>query len=177
MMPPLLGSALKVVPMGLACFFTLVYLIATGALSERANSRMCTRTDRVVNVEFSASKYPGIKAHYDAAIAGKGESHLVWPRILILDREGDDDDHRRDKLMRINAKQFPPRGDMDRDEYPPASGRGRGGPPLTRGWLPRGWEADLAYVDDSENQAHGMMLGWQLARYCDGVHFKYVWTK
>ena len=176
LMPSMLGRALAAVPMGLACFLILVYLLASGALSDEANSKRCVRTNKVVRVEFDSSKYPNVKKHYEDAISGRGSSHLVWPRILILDRDGDDDSKRRDKLMRMNKGRFPSRGGEDRDEYPPASGRGRGGPPLTRGWLPRGWKADLAYVPDGENQAHGASLGWQLMRYCDGTYFKYVWT-
>lgn len=175
-MPPLLRSAIAAVPMGLACFFTLIYLMASGALSESANSKRCVHTDRVVGAHFASSEYPGIKKHFEAAVRGEGESHHAWPRVLVINRDGTDDNKRRDKLMKVKGGQFPSREHEDRDEYPPAMGRGRG-PGLTEGWLPRGWKADLAYVNDHENQAHGSSMGWQLMRYCDGVKFRYVWDR
>ena len=61
---------------------------------------------------------------------------------------------------------------MDRDEYPPAVGRGRGAQ-LVRGSSPRGWRADVAYVPSSENRSHGATLGNKLARFRDGTRFRY----
>lgn len=174
MMPPLLRSAIGAIPMGMACFFVIIYLAASGALSVPAAQKHCKHTNRVVGVHFDSKEYPGIKAHFEAAVRGQGESHHAWPRVLVINREGKGDDQRRKKLLRMNEAQFPSRGDQDRDEYPPAMGRGRG-PGLTEGFLPTGWKADLAYVDDHENQAHGSSLGWQTMRYCDGVKFRYVW--
>ena len=173
MMPGSLAKALAAIPMGLACMATVVFLAISGEMKN--SDKRCQKIPGVATVEFRAEDYPDIKKHYEDAIAGRGESGVRWPRILILDRFGDDDKERRKKLMRMKKAEFPPRGDMDRDEYPPAIGRGRGGPPLTRGWLPRGWKADIAYVDDSQNQAHGFSLGYQTIRWCEGQKFRYRW--
>jgi hypothetical protein len=62
-----------------------------------------------------------------------------WPRRLVVNRPGAD--ARRERLMR----DIPPREGFDRDEYPPAVGRG-GGPGLEGGRRPRGWKADVRYV-------------------------------
>jgi hypothetical protein len=57
-----------------------------------------------------------------------------WPRILILNRRGAD--ARRDRLL--DETELSPRAGFDRDEYPPAAGRGRGPRGLTRGIDPIG---------------------------------------
>jgi hypothetical protein len=68
---------------------------------------------------------------------------------------------------------FPTRDGFDRDEYPPAVGRGRG-KGLVRGSNPRGWKADVRYVPSAENRSHGSTLGTKLRRFCDGTKFRYV---
>ena len=62
---------------------------------------------------------------------------------------------------------------FDRDEYPPAVGRGKG-KGLERGRHPRGWKADVRYVPSDENRSHGSVLGIKLRRFCDGARFRYV---
>jgi len=79
----------------------------------------------VQRLAFSASKYAHIRAHFRAAVR-KG-----WPRRLGVNRPGAD--ARRDRLL----EDYPTRPGFDRDEYPPAVGRGRG-PGLERGSDPRG---------------------------------------
>jgi len=80
-------------------------------------------------------------------------------------------DERRDRLLRDIAT----RDGFDRDEYPPAVGRSKGkGKGLERGRNPRGWKADVRYVESSENRSHGSSLGGQLRPYCDGTRFRYV---
>src|SRR4051794_41086748 len=74
----------------------------------------CTRPKGVQPISFSATKYPNIKRHTERAIA-KG-----WPSILVLNRPGSD--ARRERLLRS----WNTRPGYDRDEYPPAVGRGRG---------------------------------------------------
>ena len=74
-------------------------------------------------IGFSATKYPHIRAHYLRALS-RG-----WPRVLVLDRPGAD--ARRERLL----AGIPTRPGMDRDEYPPAVGRGRGAH-LVRGSQP-----------------------------------------
>ena len=124
----------------------------------------CSRPSTVQRLVFSRSKYPGIRRHYLAAVR-KG-----WPRILIVNRPGAD--QRRDRLM--DEGSLPPRSGFDRDEYPPAVGRGRGPRGLTRGINPIGWQADVAYVRSSENRSHGSSLGGKLRRFCNGTRFRYI---
>ena len=121
----------------------------------------CARPQRTVTLWFSRRKYPNIRRHAERAIR-KG-----WPRVLVLTRAGAD--ARRDRLL----ERWDTRPGHDRDEYPPAIGRGRG-KGLARGSNPRGWRADVAYVPTSENRSHGAQLGNQLRRYCDGTRFRYA---
>ena len=127
----------------------------------------CRRPATVQRLLFSASKYPNIKAHTEAAIT-KG-----WPRILVLNRPHADE--RRDRLLEESG--LAPRAEEDRDEYPPAVGRGRANGDqkgLVRGINPIGWMADVMYVADRENQSHGSSLGAKLRRFCNGTRFRYV---
>jgi hypothetical protein len=96
-----------------------------------------------------------------------------WPRILVVSRPRADD--RRDRLM----QDIPTKAGFDRDEYPPAVGRGRAKGNqrgLVRGINPIGWMADVMYVRSSENRSHGSSLGAQLRRLCNGVRFRYAFT-
>jgi hypothetical protein len=115
----------------------------------------------VQNITFSATKYPNIRRHFLDALR-KG-----WPRTLVLNRRGAE--ARRERLL----ASFPTRPGQDRDEYPPAVGRGRG-PGLERGTNPRGWRADVRYVPSHENRSHGSTMGIKLRRFCDGTRFRYV---
>jgi hypothetical protein len=142
-------------------------LAAGGLVSLRRDApeaeadRACVRPSGVASVSFSATKYPTIREHVDAAVA-RG-----WPRTLVLNREGADE--RRERLL----DRYRSRPGLDRDEYPPAVGRGRGAG-LTRGARPRGWRAHVAYVPSAENRSHGATLGTKLRRFCDGTRFRYV---
>lgn len=111
----------------------------------------CTIPSGVQRLEFSAAKYPHIRAHYRRAV----RKH--YPRVLVLRREGAD--QRRDKLLRG----FPTKPGFDRDEYPPAVGR-------------RVVRADVEYVASSENRSHGATMGAELrkGKYCSGTRFRYV---
>jgi len=127
----------------------------------------CSRPATVQRLLFSSSKYPNIKAHTLAAIA-QGQ-----PRILVLNRPGAA--QRRDRLLEESG--LAPRADEDRDEYPPAVGRGRANGSqkgLVRGINPLGWMADVMYVPDRENQSHGSSLGAKLRGLCNGTRFRYV---
>jgi len=121
----------------------------------------CSRPSRVQSISFSKTKYPNIKRHAEAAIKAG------WPRTLVLNRPGADS--RRDRVL----EDVKTRAGYDRDEYPPAIGRGKG-KGLVRGSNPRGWRADVAYVPSSENRSHGSTLGVKLRRFCDGTKFRYV---
>jgi hypothetical protein len=126
-----------------------------------SSPRGCVRPSAVQNISFSKTKYPNIRRHFLAALR-KG-----WPRTLVLNRSGAD--ARRDRLL----ASYPTRPGLDRDEYPPAVGRGKG-PGLERGVNPRGWRADVRYVRSHENRSHGSTIGVKLRRFCDGTRFRYV---
>ena len=121
----------------------------------------CTKPEGVQRLVFSASKYPNIRRHF------RGALRRGWPRRLVLNRPGAD--ARRDRLL----EDYPTREGQDRDEYPPAVGRGKG-KGLERGRNPRGWKADVRYVPSSENRSHGASLGAKLQDFCDGTRFRYV---
>jgi hypothetical protein len=120
----------------------------------------CVKPPAVQPIGFSKTKYPTIRKHFLAAVA-KG-----WPRILVINRPGASG--RRDRLL----ADVPTRDGYDRDEYPPAVGRGKGF--HVRGVNPRGWMADVAYVPSSENRSHGSTMGIKLKRFCNGTKFRYV---
>ncbi len=132
-----------------------------GAQKPPASRPSCVRPRKVAKVGFSATRYRHIRRHYMRAVR-KG-----WPTVLVLNRPGAD--ARRDRLL----ENIPTRMGNDRDEYPPAVGRGRGRG-LTRGAHPTGWKADVAYVPSRENRSHGSALETKLRRYCNGTRFRYV---
>jgi hypothetical protein len=121
----------------------------------------CVKPKAVQRLVFSARKYRHIRAHFRAAV------RQGWPARLVLNRKGAD--ARRDQLLR----DVPTKDGFDRDEYPPAVGRGKG-TGLERGTHPRGWKADVRYVASSENRSHGSVLGAKLADFCNGTRFRYV---
>jgi hypothetical protein len=120
----------------------------------------CIKPKSVQNITLSSTKYPTIRQHCLKALR-KG-----WPRILVVNRPGAD--ARRDRLL----DDVPTRDRYDRDEYPPAVGRGKGF--HIRGINPRGWMADVAYVPSSENRSHGSTMGIKLRRFCNGTNLRYV---
>ena len=124
----------------------------------------CSRPSSVQHIVFSRSKYPSIRRHYLRAV------RAGWPRILVVNRTGTG--ARRDRLL--DESSLPTRAGFDRDEYPPAVGRGRGTRALKRGINPIGWRAHVAYVRSSENRSHGSSLGGQLRRFCNGTRFRYI---
>jgi hypothetical protein len=126
-----------------------------------ATNPSCSKPSGVQRISFSATKYAHIRAHFRAAV------RRGWPRTLVLNRPGADG--RRDRLLR----DIPTRSSFDRDEYPPAVGRGRG-KGLVGGSGPRGWKADVRYVESSENRSHGASLGGKLRRFCNGTRFRYI---
>ena len=131
------------------------------APSDTGEQAECSKPKRIVRLRFSAAEYRHVRRHF------RGALHRGWPRTLVLNRRGAD--ARRDRLLADIAT----RDGQDRDEYPPAVGRGRG-KGLQRGRHPRGWKADVRYVPSSENRSHGASLGTQLRPFCDGTRFRYV---
>jgi hypothetical protein len=124
-------------------------------------ARSCSKPSGVKRIWFSAAKYTHIRAHFRAAV------RRGWPTTLVLNRPGADE--RRDRLL----EGIPTRSGYDRDEYPPAVGRGRG-KGLAGGSGPRGWKADVRYVESSENRSHGASLGGKLRGFCNGTRFRYI---
>jgi hypothetical protein len=145
----------------LALLAVVVWPAATTGAPDHATAQ-CVRPAGVQRAVFSAAEYPNIRRHFRRAVLRRG-----WPRRLVLNRRRADE--RRERLLR----DIPTREGFDRDEYPPAVGRGRG-PGLERGRHPRGWKADVRYVPSSENRSHGASLGAQLDRFCNGTRFRYV---
>jgi hypothetical protein len=124
-------------------------------------SRSCTKPGGVQSLVWPVAKYPRIRAHALAAIR-KG-----WPSVLVLNRKGASS--RRNRLL----AGIPTKRGYDRDEYPPAVGRGVGFH-LQSGSGPRGWKADVRYVPSRENRSHGSSMGAKLRKFCDGTKFRYV---
>ena len=121
----------------------------------------CTKPLGVQQIGFSATKYPNIRRHFLDAV------HHGWPSILVLDRTGASS--RRDRLLSGVAT----KAGFDRDEYPPAVGRGRGSSGLRRGANPVGWMASVKLVPSGENRSHGSVMGIKLRRFCSGTRFSY----
>jgi hypothetical protein len=121
----------------------------------------CTRPRGLQRIVFEKDKYPNIRRHFRIALR-KG-----WPRRLVINRAGAD--ARRDRLL----EDIPTKDGYDRDEYPPAVGRGKG-KGLKRGRDPRGWKAHVRYVPSSENRSHGAVLGDKIEDFCNGTRFRYV---
>lgn len=121
----------------------------------------CTKPKKVQKLYFSKQKYPNIYRHYRRAVK-RG-----WGRTLVVNRSGADG--RRDRLL----KDYPTKDGFDRDEYPPAVGRGSTFPWLMRGSDPVGWKASVAYVPSGENRSHGSSMGAKLRLFCNGTKFRY----
>lgn len=120
-----------------------------GVTRTGTGARACQRTARVVEVGISATRYPRVLAHIDAAV------RAGWPRVLRIRRDGADT--RRDRLLRG----IPTRPGYDRDEWPMAMARAD-------------WRAHVAYVPSGENRGAGASVGLKLRRWCDGVRFTVV---
>jgi hypothetical protein len=80
----------------------------TGEAKPKAS---CTRPGGLVDISFSATKYPNIRRHFLDAVRNR------WPTVLVVNRRGAE--ARRARLLEGYAT----REGMDRDEYPPAAGR------------------------------------------------------
>jgi hypothetical protein len=115
-----------------------------------ADPEGCRVVDRVVRIGLSATRYPEVRAHWEAAI-DRGR-----PRVLTVHRRAAAT--RRARLLRG----IPTRPGQDRDEYPMAMARAT-------------VSADVAYVDAAQNRGSGAVQGVKLRRYCSGQRFRIVW--
>ena len=120
----------------------------------------CIRPRRVQRISFSATTYPNIRRHYLAAVT-RG-----WPRTLVVNRSGAD--QRRARLL----ESYPTRPGFDRDEYPPAVGRGHG-KGLERGSDPTGCKGDVPRPQQRKPRPR-LGSGRKLHRVCNGTKFRYA---
>jgi hypothetical protein len=109
----------------------------------------CVRTDAIVDIGISRTRYPAVLAHMRRAV------RRGWPRVLTLHRRGAE--RRRARALAGIAV----RDGFDRDEWPMAVGR-------------RSWRTDVEYVPSEQNRGAGARIGVKLRRYCDGVRFRVV---
>lgn len=124
----------------------------------------CVRPDKTVELWFSRERYPNVYRHVRQAL------RRGWPSILAVYRTGPN--ARRERLL----ENIPTKAGYDRDEYPPAIGRGGYRKPLKRGVNPTGWRASVMYVPASENRSHGAVMGNKLRPYCNGTFFRFRWS-
>jgi hypothetical protein len=140
-----------------ALILTGLVWVPAATTATDAGPAECVKPSGVQRIVFSAQKFPNVRRHFRGAV------RRGWPRRLVVNRRGAD--ARRERVLR----DIPTREGFDRDEYPPAVGRGRG-----RDRNPRGWKADVRYVPSSENRSHGATLGDRLEPFCNGTRFRYV---
>jgi hypothetical protein len=107
------------------------------------------KSQRVVDIGISRTKYPAVLTHIRAAIAAG------WPRVAAIHRVGAV--QRRTRAL----KGWPTRSGYDRDEWPMAMARTR-------------WQTHVAYVASGQNRGAGSVISMKLRRYCDGVRFDVV---
>ena len=126
------------------------------------SERSCTRPAGVQPISFSKTKYPHIRRHFRAAL------RRGWPRTLVLNRPGAD--ARRERLL----ADIPTRDGFDRDEYPPAVGRGKRQGPRARP-PPARLEGRRRATSPARRTARtARRSGIKLRRFCDGTRFRYV---
>jgi hypothetical protein len=108
----------------------------------------CQTQHNSVHVQLSASRYPETTDHIaDAIDAGQ-------PSLLHIARDEEEANRA------ASLAPYPPRSDLDRDEYPPAvSDEGGSG-------------ADVRYIDPSDNRGAGASMGNQLEDWCNGQPFR-----
>lgn len=133
----------------------LIVVGAIGAANPSKHETVVAGCGKVARVYLPALKYPHIADHAQDAMAGRTDNHRHWPTVLRINRDGADE--RRDYAV---AK-LPSRPDVDRDEFPPAMAR------TTK-------DADVRYVDDSENEGAGASMGNQLRGLPNGSCFRLV---
>lgn len=135
----------------LAALATALLLGGTGqALApERATAAAaCQRQQSSVYVELSRSRYPESTDHIEDAIAA---GH---PALLHIDRENADQN--RDEAL----EGWPPRPNLDRDEYPPAMSEESSS------------DSDIRYIDPADNRGAGSSMGNQLEPWCEEQPFR-----
>jgi hypothetical protein len=136
----------------LAALATALLLGGTGQalVPERAAAAAaCQRQQSSVYVELSRSRYPESTDHIEDAIAA---GH---PALLHIDRENADQN--REEAL----EGWPPRPNLDRDEYPPAVSEESSS------------DSDIRYIDPSDNRGAGSSMGNQLEPWCEEQPFRF----
>jgi hypothetical protein len=125
-----------------------------------AQTQTCQKPSNIQKIYFSSEKYPNIKKHWEDAVAGRGETHKKWPKVLTINR--DRASERREELLNHQPEQ--PIGDgFDQDEYPPAMSRDD-------------WSADVVLVPEHENRSQGSSMGAKLRKFCNGVKWRAIFN-
>ncbi len=119
----------------------------------------CDKPEEGIRVRFSKDDYPHIIRHI------KESWRLGYPKVLKIHRDGADE--RRDALLGQRLPngdpRYPTKDGFDRDEAPAAV-------------LRKHTDADVEYVESSENRSAGASLGGQISGYCDGTKVRYRFT-
>lgn len=127
-----------------------------------AAAKACKHQERAVIVRIDRSRSPETVDHFEDAFAGRDDDGIYrvrrQPRVLHWDPAGAN--RRRAAAMRASG--LPSRPDQDRDEVAPAASREGGA------------SSDVRYVDDSDNQRAGAVMGARMRAYCRGQAFRLV---
>lgn len=115
-----------------------------------SNTKAQSHPDLDVTITFPSSKYPETAQHIKEAIK-KGKSD-----VCTIDREGAEE-NREESLKGIPTKKR-----FDRDEWPMAMCR------------EGGKNADVKYIDPSDNRGAGSWIGNQLEKYKDGTKVQFI---
>lgn len=137
----------------LVALATALLLGGTGgqatAPERAAAAAACQRQQSSVYVELSRNRYPESTDHIQDAIAA---GHAA---LLHIDRENADQN--REEAL----EGWPPRPNLDRDEYPPAMSEESSG------------DSDVRYIDPADNRGAGATMGNQLEPWCEEQPFRF----
>jgi hypothetical protein len=122
----------------------------SGSSDSAVDPEGCRLTNEVVDFGISGTRYPEVREHWERAV------HAGRPRVLTINRAG------AATRRRILVRDVPTRHGDDRDECPPAMAR----------TTP---DADVAYVDATQNRGAGAVQGIKLRKWCSGQRFRVVW--
>jgi len=136
--------------------------IATTAKAPGQTAAECRRPAGVQRIVFSGARYPNVRRHLRRAVLQRGSATSAR-------RQSRRADERRERLLR----DIPTREGFDRDEYPPAVGRGRG-PGLERGRTHADGKPTCATSRHQRTAPTAHHTGAQLQPLCNGTRFRYV---
>lgn len=123
--------------------------------SSTSSSTACIKRSIPVVVSLSRSKYPETVLHTEQAI-----KRWRQPRILTINRLGATANRQAWKSLVPKSIDTDGNGQVeDRDEYPPAFSK------------QGGRNANISFVDASDNRGAGSTMGSALHKYCNGQRF------